>query len=55
MNSLKKYIKNHPDATVQDYNNQKHKMLVIQASKVCRGKHTGSKSKKQLLALTKYV
>ena len=51
MNKLKRYLKNHKDATIEDYNNQKHRMHVIQASTVFNGKHTGSKSKKNFLML----
>ena len=51
MNKIKKYFENHPDATIDDYNNQRHRMHVIQATDNCRTKHVGSKTKKQLLAL----
>lgn len=51
MNKLKRYLKNHPDATVEDYNNQRHKMHIIQAIRYCTTKHVGSKNLKQLLAL----
>ena len=51
MNKIKRYLENHPGATIEDYNNQRHRMHVIQASTVCNSKHVGSKSKKKLLAL----
>lgn len=51
MNKIKRYFKNHPDATIEDYNNQRHRMHVIQAVKPYGTKHTGSKNLKQLLAL----
>lgn len=51
MNRLKKYLEKHKDATIQDYNNQRHRMHVIQATNNCRTKHVGSKNEKQLLAL----
>lgn len=46
---LKNYLEAHPGATVEDYNNQKHKMHVKQASIVTYNKHTGSKNLKVLL------
>lgn len=51
MNKIKRYFKNHPGATIEDYNNQKHRMYVMQTSRVIRGKHVGSKNKKQLLSI----
>lgn len=51
MNKIKRYLEKHPDATVQDYNNQRHRMHVIQATRHCTTKHVGSKNLKQLLAL----
>jgi hypothetical protein len=51
MNKLKRYLENHKDATIEDYNNQRHRMHVIQAVKPGGTKHTGSKNLKQLLAL----
>lgn len=51
MNKIKRYLKNHPDATIQDYYNQRHRMHIIQASHNCGTKHVGSKNEKQLLAL----
>lgn len=59
MNKFKRYLerRGYPHLQyniailLQDYNNQKHKMHVMQASNVYNGKHTGSKSKKKLLAL----
>ena len=51
MNKLKKYLENHPDATIQDYNNQKHKMHVMQAGRELRGNHNGTLTKKQLLSI----
>lgn len=53
MNKIKRYFKNHPDATIEDYNNQKHEMHIMQASKILRGKHVGSKNEKQLLSVIK--
>lgn len=50
MNKLKRYFKNHPDATIEDYNNQRHRMHVIQASKVL-GPNAGRKSTAQLLTV----
>lgn len=50
MNRLKRYLENHPGATIEDYNNQRHRMHVIQAVKPGGSKHTGSKNLKQLLA-----
>lgn len=29
MNKIKRYLKNHPDVTIEDYNNQRHRMHVI--------------------------
>lgn len=64
MNKIKRYLKNHPGATIEDYNNQKHRMYVIQAKTALerssgfglfRGKHTGSKKNKTLLAIIKSV
>lgn len=54
MSKFKRYLKSHPDATVDEYENQKHRMHVIQASRIFRGKHTGSKTKKQLLSISRY-
>lgn len=64
MNKIKRYLENHPDATIEDYNNQRHRMHIIQA-KCClkksshfgmlRGKHTGSKRNKTLLSIIKSV
>ena len=51
MNKFKRYLENNKDATIQDYNNQRHRMHVIQAVKPGGSKHTGSKNLKQLLAL----
>ena len=51
MNKLKRYFENHPDATIEDYNNQRHRMHIIQATRDCTTKHVGSKNLKQLLAL----
>ena len=55
MNKFKKYLKSHPGATVEEYENQRHKMHVIQASRVFHGKHQGSKNLKQLLSINRYV
>ena len=64
MNKIKRYFKNHPDATIEDYNNQRHRMHVIQAKAALErssgfgllsGKHTGSKKNKTLLAIIKSV
>lgn len=46
---IKNYLEEHPGATIEDYNNQKHKMHVKQASIVTYNKHTGSKNLKVLL------
>ena len=54
MNKFKKYLKSHPGTTVEEYENQKHRMHVIQASRIFGGKHTGSKTKKQLLSIKRY-
>lgn len=51
MNKIKRYLKNHPDATIEDYNNQRHSMIVMQAKRNCATKHVGSKNLKQLLVL----
>ena len=52
MNNFKKYLKKkHTNATIEDYNNQRHRMHIIQAIKPGGTKHTGSKNLKQLLAL----
>lgn len=51
MNRLKRYLENHLDATIEDYNNQRHRMHVIQAVRPYDTKHTGSKNSKQLLVL----
>ena len=51
MNKIKKYLKKHPSATIEDYNNQKHSMIVMQATRHFTTKHVGSKNLKQLLAL----
>ena len=64
MNKIKRYLENHKDATIQDYNNQKHRMHIIQAKSALerssafglfRSKHTGSKKNKTLLAIIKSV
>ena len=52
MNKIKRYFKNHPDATIRDYYNQRHSMIVMQATRLCTTKHVGSKNLKQLLALS---
>ena len=49
MNKAKKYLKNHPEAIMQDYENQRHQQHVIQACKGTYGKHDGSKRKKTLM------
>ena len=51
MNKLKRYLKKHENATIEDYNNQRHRMHIIQATDHCITKHVGSKTEKQLLAL----
>lgn len=53
MNRLKRYLENHKDATVEDYNNQRYSMTIMQATRHCTTKHVGSKNLKQLLALSK--
>ena len=53
MNRLKRYLENHKDATIEDYNNQRHRMHVIQYERITRSKHSGSKSKKTLLSTIK--
>ena len=45
----KKYLEAHPGATIEDYNNQKHRMHVIQYARITRSKHPGSKLLKKLL------
>ena len=50
---LKNYLEAYPGATVEDYNNQRYSMIIIQATRHCTTKHVGSKSLKQLLALSK--
>lgn len=56
MNRLKRYLEKHKDATIQDYNNQRHEMHIMQASRIFRTKHVGSKNKKQLLSvINRYV
>lgn len=52
MNKIKRYFKHHKDATIEDYNNQRHQMIVMQATRHCTTKHVGSKNLKQLLALS---
>lgn len=52
MNRLKKYLENHKEATIEDYNNQRHSMIIMQATRHCTTKHVGSKNLKQLLALS---
>lgn len=51
MNKIKRYFKNHKNATIEDYNNQRHSMIVMQATRNSTTKHVGSKNLKQLLAL----
>lgn len=46
---IKRYFKNHPDATMDDYNNQLHKMHIQQAKMTTFGNHTGSKKQSVLL------
>lgn len=46
---IKNYLENHSGATVEDYNNQRHRMHIMQAKTTTFGKHTGSKGLKQLL------
>ena len=46
---IKNYLKEHPGATIENYNNQKHKMHVKQAKMTTFNSHTGSKSKKVLM------
>lgn len=46
---IKNYLKAHPGVTVEDYNNQLHKMHIIQAKTTTFSKHTGSKSLKRLI------
>lgn len=55
MNKLKRYLKNHPEATVKDYENQRHEQHIIQARMGTIGKHDGSKRKKTLLHNIHYV
>lgn len=64
MNKLKRYLENHKETTIEDYNNQRHKMHVIQAQcalkrssgfGLLRGKHVGSKKNKTLLAIIRSV
>lgn len=64
MNRIKEYFKNHPNATMQDYEDQRHRMHVIQAKEVLAlgfrrtsfsGKHAGSKNKKKLLSIIKSI
>lgn len=50
MNKVKRYLENHKGATIQDYNNQKHRMHIIQASKVL-GLNAGRKSTAQLITV----
>lgn len=45
---IKKYLENHPGSTIKDWENQRHRMYIIQASKVTFSKHTGSKNIKTL-------
>lgn len=46
---IKNYLEAHPGATVEDYNNQKHRMHIIQYARTTRCKHSGSKPLKKLL------
>ena len=64
MNKVKRYLENHPGATIEDYENQRHRMHIIQARAALlrtssrgffKGKHTGSKNRKKLLSIIKYV
>lgn len=64
MNRAKKYLQKHPEATIQDYENQRHRMHIIQAKSALKrtfsrgffnGKHTGSKNNKKLLSIIKSV
>lgn len=45
---IKNYLEAHLGATVEDYNNQRHRMHIIQAKNI-RSKHAGSKPLKKLL------
>lgn len=51
MNKIKRYLRKHHNATIEDYNNQRHRMHIIQATYYCITKHVGSKNEKQLLSL----
>ena len=45
----KNYLEAHPGATIEDYNNQRHKMHVQQARITTYSKHIGSKSNKTIM------
>lgn len=45
----KEYLKTHYGATIKDYNNQRHRMHIIQYGKIICSNHPGSKSLKTLL------
>lgn len=44
-----KYLKNHPGSTIENWQNQRHKMHIRQAAMTTFSRHTGSKSKKVLM------
>lgn len=46
---LKNYLEAHSSATIEDYNNQKNRMHVIQYARTTGSKHPGSKTLKKLL------
>ena len=46
---IKNYLKAHRGATIEDYNNQRHKMHVMQARITTYSKHIGSKLNKTIM------
>lgn len=46
---IKNYFKEHSGATIEDWQNQRHRMHIIQYARTTRCKHPGSKTLKKLL------
>jgi len=46
----KKYLKAHPGATIEDWQNQRHHMHIIQSRLTTHSKHAGSKSNKTIMS-----
>ena len=53
----KKYLEKHPGATYEDWQNQRHRMHIIQYKKIMGfSKHTGSKKFSRILnVISKYA